>query len=220
MSTLYYSECFSSDPVLTIIIPYKFSPEWKVSSLIRSHLLQKVYLWLVPDWQLAIYPTPSEAVAIKYFSRQMQCSAQEELCNMGFRIQLPKLEKGTCEWAEDSFLWGKASITLPWKEGGLSERKQAGSRAGPHTSNGSEAFLCLSTPSRYPMKNATDNDFVDSSLLMNSTKQESVDLNVEWRIMKRKFWEHINKTECYQNQEGLFWSPSEAWNILRYQWGI
>lgn len=49
MSTLYYAEYFSSDSVLTIVIPYEFSSGRKLSSLIRSHLLQKIFLWFVPD---------------------------------------------------------------------------------------------------------------------------------------------------------------------------
>ena len=177
MSTLYYAEYFSSDSVLTIVIPYEFSSGRKLSSLIRSHLLQKIFLWFVPDWHLAIYPTPTQAVASKYFSRQMQCSPQEEICCMGFSHSITHAGKkdhvdgcriASCEAKQ--ILHGPS---LPWKEKRLSERQQERSRAGQQTSNDSEAFLCITIPSRYSLKSATD-DFVDWSLPMNSAKQELV----------------------------------------------
>lgn len=105
--------------------------------------------------------------------------------------------------------------SLPWKGGGLSERQQAGSKAGQHTSTDSER---LPLPDN-SLKSATDDDFTDWSLPKNSGKQESVDLDVEWRIMKRWFWEYINKRECYQSQEGALLESKWSMKYLKVPMG-
>lgn len=91
------AEPFSPDPVLTIRILHKYSSERRTSSLRRAHLLQKVVLRLGP--QIDILPSP------QYHPKQWfqsispnKCRVpQEEICYVNFLIQLPKLEKGSCE---------------------------------------------------------------------------------------------------------------------------
>lgn len=90
-------------PVLTIIIPYRLFSGRKVSSLIKISPSSEVFLWLLLDWHLAIYLTLSQTVVSKYFSKKMQCSAQEEICYMEFSHSIAKIGIRSCEWAKNSF---------------------------------------------------------------------------------------------------------------------